>query len=37
MPQGLEQALTEEQLADVIAWLKTLRENSPNLAASETD
>ncbi len=37
MPQGLEQALTEEQLADVIAWLKTLRENSPNLAASEAD
>ena len=25
MPQGLEQALTEQQLADVIAWLKTLK------------
>jgi len=25
MPKGLEQALTEQQLADVIAWLKTLK------------
>ncbi len=37
MPQGLEQALTEEQLADVIAWLRTLRETPPNVAASESD
>ena len=25
MPKGLDQALTEQQLADVIAWLKTLK------------
>jgi len=37
MPQGLEQALSEQQLADVIAWLKTLRENPAKLPTAETD
>ena len=37
MPQGLEQALSEQQLADVVAWLKTRRGSSHELGAAATD
>ncbi|MBI1313442.1 sulfatase-like hydrolase/transferase [bacterium] len=37
MPQGLEQALTEEQLADVVAWLRSLRGTATVQAEPVTD
>lgn len=37
MPQGLDKALTRQQLADVIAWLKGRRQTSPDSHRTDTD